>query len=108
MEKKERKCMKCGRVAKNGESLNSNWDGSYIVCDDCMWGIEKDGTRLADEFYSLAPRYRTKVKLQEMIDKWLDKAREEGYKKGYIDGQIEKINKPKPVVSEFDKTSYLN
>ena len=37
-----------------------------------------DGTRLADEFYSLAPRYRTKVKLQEMIDKWLDKAREEG------------------------------
>lgn len=38
----------------------------------------------------------------------LDKAREDGYKKGYIDGQIEKINKPKPVVSEFDKTSYLN
>lgn len=35
------------------------------------------------------------------------KAREEGYKKGYIDGQIEKINKPKTVVSEFDKTSYL-
>lgn len=80
-EKKERKCMKCGRVAKNGESLNSNWDGSYIVCDDCMWGIEKDGTRLADEFYSLAPRYRTKVKLQEMIDKWLDKAREEVFTK---------------------------
>jgi len=42
------------------------------------------------------------------LEQELDKAREEGYKKGYIDGQIEKINKPKTVVSEFDKTSYLN
>ncbi len=41
------------------------------------------------------------------LEQELDKAREEGYKKGYIDGQIEKINKPKTVVSEFDKTSYL-
>ena len=46
--------------------------------------------------------------LASFISKELDKAREEGYKKGYIDGQIEKINKPKTVVSEFDKTSYLN
>ena len=67
-------CMKCG----SKENLNTNKDKSFVECDDCMWGIEKDGTRLADEFYSLAPRYRTKVKLQEMIDKWLDKAREEG------------------------------
>ena len=50
--------------------------------------------------------------IKEDVWKWvedkIDKAREEGYKKGYIDGQIEKINKPKTVVSEFDKTSYLN
>ena len=59
-----------------------------------------------------------RVDLEKTLEYWdlriadnkqeLDKAREEGYKKGYIDGQIEKINKPKPVVSEFDKTSYLN
>ena len=48
------------------------------------------------------------VEFVDWLVKELDKAREEGYKKGYIDGQIEKINKPKPVVSEFDKTSYLN
>ena len=70
----ELRCMKCG----SKENLNTNKDKSFVECDECMWGIEKDGTRLADEFYSLAPRYRTKVKLQEMIDKWLDKAREEG------------------------------
>lgn len=46
--------------------------------------------------------------LENFIEQELSKAREEGYKKGYIDGQTEKINKPKPVMSEFDKTSYLN
>jgi flagellar biosynthesis/type III secretory pathway protein FliH len=46
--------------------------------------------------------------VKEIVNELLDKAREEGYKKGYIDGQTEKTNKPKPVMSEFDKTSYLN
>jgi len=46
--------------------------------------------------------------LVKFISEKEDKAREEGYKKGYIDGQFKKIDEPKPVVSEFDKTSYLN
>lgn len=46
--------------------------------------------------------------LESFIEQEIEKAREEGYKKGYIDGQTEKTNKPKPVMSEFDKTSYLN
>lgn len=39
--------------------------------------MEKKEITLADDFYSLAPKYRTKVKLQEMVEQELDKAREE-------------------------------
>ncbi len=37
----ELSCMKCG----SKENLNSNKDGSFVECDNCMWGeqLEKQG-----------------------------------------------------------------
>lgn len=67
--------------------------------DKIMWELNPYGEDILAE---------QAEKVIEIVEVELDKAREEGYKKGYIDGQTEKTNKPKPVMSEFDKTSYLN
>ena len=59
---------------------------------------KKDIKKLKEVVARFNSNWRYK-ELLTYIDGLLDKAREEGYKKGYIDGQIEKINKPKTVVS---------
>jgi len=68
----------------------------------------RDVSNIKSIFQLVPQRYLKLLEGRIYTQEELDKAREEGYKKGYIDGQIEKINKPKTVVSEFDKTSYLN
>jgi flagellar biosynthesis/type III secretory pathway protein FliH len=43
-------------------------------------------SKVPEEFYSLAPKYRTKKKLQEMIDKELHEKRVNWYQVGFEEG----------------------
>jgi len=45
----EIRCMKCGKTAREGESLNSNTDGSFIECDDCMWRSDQPLEHIPEE-----------------------------------------------------------
>jgi len=56
--------------------------------------------KLADDFYSLAPKYRTKVRLQDMVEQELDKAREEGIAIGLNASKTEIENLIKRLILE--------
>lgn len=87
----EIRCIKCGKTAREGESLNSNIDGSFIECDDCMWRPDQPLERIPEEtkidmidlevlrvqIYNWVSNVNVADDIWGKVNKELDKAREE-------------------------------
>ena len=51
-----------------------------------MKNSDMQETKNADDFFTMAPKYRTKERLQKLFNEAIEKAASAGYDNGYSDG----------------------
>lgn len=72
---RNRKCMKCGKLVPVGESINTNKDGSFRECDECLWKTEdtmKEREQFTEEELECIERVTV---ILDSLDNLLDKRR---------------------------------